>query len=292
MPELPEVEIIKRGLKSVLIGKKISDLSLRSDKIFLGDSSAIIGSRIDDIRRHAKMLEIDLSNGLALLIHLKMTGQLVYDHDSSLSRADKSKRIAGGHPSSDWVADLPNKFTHVIFEFAGGGRLYFNDLRKFGYIKVYKQSDLLGSRELKDIGPNPFTEKLNAEYLMEVVAKRPKIKIKQLLMDQTVIAGIGNIYADESLFCAKISPLRLAGEVKRTEFLKLIDCIRSVLGKAIKMGGSSENTFVHADGQRGRMQNHFNVYRRTGLDCPRGCAKIKRVVVGGRGTHYCPGCQK
>lgn len=292
MPELPEVEIIKRGLEEVLIGKKISDLSLRSDKMFFGQTSEIIGSSINGIKRHAKMLEIDLSNGLALLIHLKMTGQLVYDHDASLSRVDKSKRIAGGHPSSDWVADLPNKFTHVIFKFADRSRLYFNDLRKFGYIKVYKQSDLLGSKELKDIGPSPFTEKLNAEYLMKISASRPKIKIKQLLMDQTVIAGIGNIYADESLFCAKISPLRIARDVKRTELLKLIDCIRSVLDKAIKMGGSSENTFVHADGQRGQMQNHFNVYRRTGLDCPRGCGKIRRVVVGGRGTHYCPGCQK
>ena len=288
MPELPEVEIIKRGLESRIIGREISDVDIQVAKIFQGSKGDVVGAKISAIKRHAKMIEIDLSNGFALLIHLKMTGQLVFDD----KEGNKSRRTAGGHPSADWVADLPNKFTHVVFKFKDGGVLYFNDLRKFGYIKVYKQGELAKSKELKNLGPNPFNEELNEEYLMRVIARRPRIKIKQIIMDQTVIAGVGNIYADESLFCAGISPVRPVGQVCKTELSKLIECIRVVLKKGLEYGGSSENTFVNIDGKRGQMQNHFNIYRKTGKLCPNGCGKVKRVVVGGRGTHYCPVCQK
>lgn len=288
MPELPEVETIRRGLQRAIIDRKICDVDIRFAKIFSGDKKGVIGAKIIDVKRHAKIIEIDLSNQMALLIHLKMTGQLVFDEKPN----NKSARVAGGHPSDDWVADLPNKFTHVIFHFADGSILFFNDLRKFGYIKLYKQSDLKDSKELKDLGPNPFTKELNEEYLMEVISKRPKAKIKQILMDQTVISGIGNIYADESLFCAGISPLRLAVKIQKTELTKLIKCIRDVLEKGLHYGGSSENTFVNIEGNKGEMQNHFKIYRKTGERCPNNCGTVKRTVVGGRGTHYCPTCQK
>ena len=127
---------------------------------------------------------------------------------------------------------------------------------------------------------------------MRVISKRSRIKVKQILMDQTVIAGIGNIYADESLFCARISPLRPAGQVKKTQLTKLISCIRKVLKKALEYGGSSENTFVNVEGKQGKMQDHFQIYRKTGLHCPVCGGKIMRTVVSGRGTHYCPVCQK
>lgn len=288
MPELPEVEIIKRGLEERIIGLEISDVEIRLPKIFHGDKNDIVGSKITKISRHAKMIEIDLSNGKALLIHLKMTGQLIFDRLQN----DKTGRIAGGHPSVDWVAQLPNKFTHVIFRFCGGAVLYFNDLRRFGYIKVFNLDKIIDAKEIKDLGPDPFTKDLNEEYLMRIINRRGKIKIKQILMDQTVISGIGNIYADESLFCARISPLRPAGAVSRSELTKLIECIRKILTKSLENGGSSENTFVDVDGGRGQMQNHFKVYRQTGRICPRGCGKVIRCVVGGRGTHYCPVCQK
>lgn len=292
MPELPEVEIITRGLEKKIWGKVIDKIEVRADKLFHGSREDVVGKKITSIERHAKMIEIDLSEGKALLIHLKMTGQLIFDPSTSSGQANKADRVAGGHPSRDWVADLPNKFTHVIFYFKDGSVLYFNDLRKFGYVKVYDQQQLKNTRELKDLGPDPFTQNLTAEYLMKIISKRPRMKIKQIITDQTVIAGIGNIYADESLFCAKISPLRPAKDVSRSELQKLISCIRSVLKKALELGGSSENTFVNVEGQKGQMQDHFQIYRRTGQDCPHSCGKVKRVVVGGRGTHFCPVCQK
>ncbi len=288
MPELPEVEIVKRGLESKILGREIVEVEIRAKKLFSGEVSDVVGSKAKSISRHAKMIEVDLSNGKALLIHLKMTGQLIFDKKPG----DKCERMAGGHPSNDWVADLPNKFTHVIFKFKDGSVLYFNDLRKFGYIKVFDQDKIKDTRELKGLGPDPFTKELTEEYLMSVISRRPKSKIKQILMDQTNIAGIGNIYADESLFCAGISPLRLAKDVKRVELTKLIDCIRKVLKMGLEYGGSSENTFVDIDGKTGQMQNHFKIYRKTGNQCPGGCGKVKRVVVGGRGTHYCPICQR
>lgn len=287
MPELPEVEIVKRGLEAKVQGREIAEVEVRAKKLFQGEISDVVGAKITGVLRHAKMIEVDLSNGEALLIHLKMTGQLIFDKKPG----DKSERMAGGHPSNDWVADLPNKFTHVIFRFKDGSVLYFNDLRKFGYVKVYDQAKIKDVKELKSLGPDPFTEDLSEEYLMRVISKRPKIKIKQILMDQTVIAGVGNIYADESLFCAGISPLRLAKDVKRSELTKLIGCIRKMLKMGLEHGGSSENTFVNIEGQKGQMQNHFQIYRKTGRDCPHGCGKVKRTVVGGRGTHYCPMCQ-
>lgn len=288
MPELPEVEIIRQGLANHIVGKKIAEVSVRSSKIFQGDEKSIIGAKIISIERRAKMILIDLDNDRSLLIHLKMTGQLVFDKSPN----DKSTRTVGGHPSRDWVADLPNQFTHVIVHFIDGSILYFNDLRKFGYIKLYDTKEINSLKVLKELGPEPFSEKLTPEYLMAICAKRPRVKIKQILMDQTAISGIGNIYADESLFCAGISPLRPAGCLAKSELMRLINCIIKVLNKGLKYGGSSENTFVNVEGGRGQMQGHFRVYRKTGSICPRGCGKVVRTVVGGRGTHYCPICQK
>lgn len=288
MPELPEVEIIKRGLESKIIGKTIAELEVRAEKIFKGEKADVVDGKITQIVRHAKMIEIDLSNGNSLLIHLKMTGQLVYDEKPG----DKSNRIAGGHPSFDWVADLPNKFTHVIFKFTDGSVLFFNDLRKFGYIKVFPTNKILAIKEISELGPDPFTDKLNSDYLMKIISRRPNLKVKQLIMDQSVVAGVGNIYADESLFCAGISPLRQNKYLSQADLDKLIECIRKVIKKGLDFGGSSENTFVNVEGGKGDMQNHFMIYRKTGKDCPNKCGKVKRVVVGGRGTHYCPICQK
>jgi len=288
LPELPEVEIIKRGLEQKIVGKTISNVEVRVSKMLQGAKSDVAGAKIISIERRAKMIVINLSNENSLLIHLKLTGQLIFDRIAG----DKSQRVAGGHPSKDWVVDLPGRFTHLIFKFTDGSVLYFNDLRKFGYVKVYKTAELEGQKALKELGPDPFTEKLNPEYLMKVISRRPKIKIKQILMDQTVIAGVGNIYTDESLFCARISPLRLARDVSRTELVKLIVCIRESLKKGLKYGGSSENTFVDVEGKQGKMQKHFNVYGRKGEPCPVCGGKIVRTVVGGRGTHYCPKCQK
>ncbi len=287
MPELPEVEIIKRGLEQKIIGRTIASVDVRESKIFQGRKEDVVDSKIINIKRRAKMIVIELSNQKSLLIHLKMTGQLIFDRKPN----DKTTRTAGGHPSKDWVADLPSQFTRVIFVFTDGSVLYFNDLRKFGYIKVYKSSEIDDLKVLRELGPEPFDKEFTAEYLLRCCDKKPRTKIKQLLIDQTIISGVGNIYADESLFCAHISPLRLGRDIKLSELRKIAECVKEVLTKALKMGGSSENTFVDVEGKRGQMQNHFLVYRQTGRNCPNGCGKIMRTTVGGRGTHYCPICQ-
>jgi len=237
--------------------------------MFQGNKSDIVGHKIISIGRQAKMIVINLADGISLLIHLKLTGQLIF----SSSAGDQ------------------NKFTHIIFKFKDGSNLFFNDLRKFGYVKVYKTGDLPQVKELRGLGPEPYDKEFTPEYLMKVIARRPKIKIKQILMDQTIISGVGNIYADESLFCAKISPLRRAAEVSKSELAKLISCIKEVLNLGLRYGGSSENTFVNVEGKQGEMQNHFKVYRRNGQKCLVCKGVVKRIVIGGRGTHYCPACQ-
>jgi len=289
MPELPEVEIIKRGLKEKIVGKTIDNVEVRAEKSFQGKPEEIKGSKIESIERKAKMIVIALSNGKYLLVHLKLTGQLVFDHKAG----DKSGRVAGGHPSKDWVADLPNKFTHVILHFTDGSVLYFNDLRKFGYIKLLNKDELENQNLYKNLGPEPYSKDLTPEYLMKIFSRRPKAKIKQLIMNQSVIAGVGNIYADESLFCAKVSPSRLAKDMKRPELVKILECLKKVMDFSIAHGGSSENTFVDVEGKQGRMQDYFKVYQKTGQKCPNNCGgTIKRITLGGRGTHYCPNCQK
>lgn len=294
MPELPEVEIIKHGLEKKIVGQQIKEIEVRVPKIFQGNPKEISGAKIESIERYAKMLVVNLDNDKAMLIHLKLTGQLVYKVGKSVKSKvqDGQSDFRGGHPSKGYLLPLPNKFTHVIFHFKDGGVLYFNDLRKFGYIKLYKKEEIPSLKVLKELGPDPYNKKLTPEYLMKIISRRPKIKIKQILMDQTIIGGVGNIYADESLFCARISPLRAAKDVQRTEFEKIIKCIKSVMDFSIAHGGSSENTFVNVEGEQGKMQNFFKVYRQTGEKCPECGVKIERTVVGGRGTHYCPVCQK
>lgn len=284
MPELPEVEIIRRGLENKIVGKTIKNIEVHVPKIFQGDPRSIYGAKIKSIDRFAKMLLITLDNGKAMLIHLKLTGQLVYKNGSD--------EVRGGHPTKGYLGPLPNKFTHVIFHFNDEGVLYFNDLRKFGYIKLYTAKEVPSLKVIRELGPDPYSKDLTAEYLMKIISRRPKIKIKQILMDQTIIGGVGNIYADESLFCARVSPLRQAKDVKRTELEKIIGCINNVMDFSIAHGGSSENTYVDVEGKQGKMQNFFKVYRQTGEKCTECGGAIKRTVVGGRGTHYCPICQK
>lgn len=284
MPELPEVETVKEGLKKYIIGKKISIFTVLEKKTFSGNIKAIVGKRVVSVRRRAKVIIINLSGGESLLIHLKMTGQLIY--------RDKKRFFVGGHPSKDMVATLPNNHTRIVVEFADGSTLYFNDLRKFGYVRQYRFTEVYQSKELAGMGIEALDRGITADYLYKKARNKKSLKIKQLLLDQRIIAGIGNIYADESLFCAGLSPKRLARNVTKPEFCKLAKCIVGVLTKGIRYGGTSHKDYVNIEGERGTMQDHLMVYRKTGEPCETCAGKIKRIVVGGRGTHYCPNCQR
>lgn len=288
MPELPEVETIKLGLQDKIIGLKITDIEVRAAKIFQGNKKEVIGAKIKSIIRRAKILIFELDNGKSLVIHLKLTGQLVFHKDGS--------QATFGHPIPFAGTILPAKTTHVIFSFSDGSKLFYNDVRKFGWMKIVESSKLKDESFFKDLGPEPpvtdsAKNNLTIEQFNNMVSKS-NIPIKVLLMDQKKIAGVGNIYANEALFGAGIDPKRLAKKLSSGEIKKLYASILEVLKKGIKYGGSSENAYVDALGGKGRMQEHFRVYGKNGEKCPRCKGAIKRIVLAGRGTFFCEKCQK
>jgi formamidopyrimidine-DNA glycosylase len=283
MPELPEIETIKKGLAKKIIGKEIVDIKIETTKSFQGDKENILGAKIEEIGRRAKLISMKLSNGFNLLFHLKLTGQLIY--------VENGERMAGGHPSHDWHAKLPNTNTRLIFTFKNGSKLFFNDLRKFGWCKVLTDIEL---REIfEGYGVEPFTSDFTVDYLLRKAKKIPNRNIKQFLTDQEIIAGIGNIYVDESLFLAGVLPTRKLRDLSMAEWQKINVSVLKVLKLGLKYGGTSDRDYVNALGVKGGMQNYLKVYHRVGQPCLGGCGGVvKRMTIGGRGTHYCPTCQK
>jgi formamidopyrimidine-DNA glycosylase len=308
VPELPEVETIRRGLQTRIVGKRIASLTFDWPKSFQGEKSKVEGATVRGIERRAKTIRIKLHDDYNLLFHLKMTGQLIWRSPNAISNfkfliskqnpkpknlnSQKSDQFAGGHPDHDWHAELPNKHTRIVFIFDDGSRLFFNDLRKFGWCRVLTDKEIEAIHE-KDYGVEPLEKGFTAEYLQQHAERIPNRNIKQFLMDQSIVAGVGNIYADESLYLARISPLRKVKDVSMKEWGLIQKCVIEVLEKGIKYGGTTDSDYVDAEGKKGGMQNHLNVYHRTDDLCPAECGgKIERIKVGGRGTHYCPKCQK
>ncbi|MFH0937514.1 MAG: bifunctional DNA-formamidopyrimidine glycosylase/DNA-(apurinic or apyrimidinic site) lyase [Candidatus Daviesbacteria bacterium] len=281
MPELPEVETIRLGLQNKIVGKKITDLEILSSKIFQGDKKEVIGSKVTGIRRRSKILIIDLDSNFSLVIHLKLTGQLVYQG---------KERATFGHPIPYAGTILPAKTTKLIFTFDDQSKLFFNDMRGFAYLKVIKTEEVENLKAIKEFGPEPFTSEFTLEKFKEILEKRGK-PIKLVLMDQTLIAGVGNIYASEALFLAKIDPRKKANSLNSKEIEKLYKAVLEVLKMGLKYGGASDNTYVNVSGGQGKMQEHFKVYGKAGKPCPCG-GVIKRVSLGSRGTYFCPSCQK
>lgn len=274
MPELPEVTTIVNELKEEIVGKKIDDIEVRLPKIVRGDISKLIGQKIEKVERRAKLIIVRLSEG-NLAVHLKMTGQLFY------LPPGREQTMSG---------EKENKFTHVIFHFSDGSRLLFNDLRQFGYIKVLTH-DQLTQLVKNDYGIEPLESAFTAEKLQEIIYTHPTMRLKALLTDQSIIAGIGNIYADESLWEAKIHPLTQADALADGEIKALYRGIRKVLAEALQYRGTSMDTYRRTTGEKGEYELHRRVYRRDGEPCSRCKTTIKRISVGGRGTHFCPRCQ-
>ena len=290
MPELPEIETIVEGAKKSLIGKKIERVEIRVPKIvnFLVEEfkKGSIGAEIINIRRFAKIIVIDLSSGNSILIHLKLTGQLVYAGPGKIGQIEIEK---GGHPSRVYDQPLPHNYTHVIFDFSDGSHLYFNDIRRFGYLKLVKTAEVGERPEIKNLGPEPL-DGWTYEEFAEKLHRRPRSKIKQVLMDQKFVSGIGNIYANEIMFYARVRPDRLIGTLNEEEKKKIFKGIKFILKKAIVMGGSSENTYVNLEGKKGDFMKYAKVYQQKVCNICGG--PIKRITIGGRGTFYCPSCQK
>ncbi len=281
MPELPEVETIRRGLSKFIINHKLQDTEVLCDKSFIGQP---VTGKVKSIRRFGKALIIDLDNSQSLMIHLRMTGQLIYD-----DRNNTSERYAAGHPSDNFTADLPNKQTRVILKL-DTGTLYFNDQRKFGFIKVIATNDVSKDAFIKKLAKEPW-DMLPDEFYAKL-QKHPNSCIKATILDQTIICGLGNIYADEALFASHIHPERKCSSITKDESTKLLESAKEVMDKSIASGGSTMATYVKADGTKGDYLEKFaQVFRREGLDCPNCHTKIIKIKVAGRGTHICPQCQ-
>ena len=282
MPELPEVETMRMQLEKFLVGSTITKVQVNDKRILLGDVENIVGGKVAGVRRFAKVTSIDLSNGFSILTHVKLTGQFIYRGPKLPNPKKLSVKVAGG---------APGVHTRITFSFNDGGMLYYNDIRRFGWVRIVKTEDVEKEKFVKALGPEPFKD-LTIEYFQALLSKSRR-NIKVLLMDQTKIGGVGNIYANDALWLSKISPKRTANTLSSDESKLLYGAIETVLKAGLKYGGASELAFVTPDGNEGEYQNHTLAYGHTGQTCVN-CktTKIEKFFLGGRGTYWCPTCQK
>ena len=351
MPELPEVETVRRGLNQylpglVVVGTKTYD-SPKSFPNSLADVQAfLIGASVTAVRRRAKALMIDFDSDYSLVIHLKMTGQLVFIRKEGLAPplvpevnsdtaplslelgqdprgsanfapapANRPKsgsegstletqmvgvspsskdtaRFGAGHPSDSLVGELPDRSTRASLEFTDGSQLFFNDQRKFGWMRLMPTVEIAEIDFMKKVGPEPLEDSFTAQVFIERLRRRSGTTIKAAILDQTVLAGVGNIYADESLWGAKIHPATRVRDVSDEKLSLLLNEIKTVLLLSIEKGGSTDRNYVNADGKKGSYIEFARVFRREGLPCRRHPDQLlEKIRVASRGTHVCPVCQ-
>ncbi len=286
MPELPEVETIKRELEKVLINKSIKNIEVLWPKTVYPTTpnqfkKILIGKKITNLGRRAKMILIDLSGKQSLVVHLKMTGQLIYVPKNG-------KLISGGHPTAD--VQIPGKHTRLIFDLTDGSTLYFNDLRKFGWVRI--QDEKLKDHIAKNYGPEPLQKYFTLKKFEEILKRFPNRTIKQVLLDQTLIAGIGNIYADEACFLSDVMPNRPIKKLTKLETAQLHKNIIGVLKLSISKKGTSSKNYRRSNGEVGGFMPYLNVYGRAKQKCKKCDTLISKIKHAGRGTHFCKVCQK
>lgn len=288
MPELPEVETVRIGLQSFLPGRQVAAVTHDWPKGFPNADSDVkaflIDATITGVRRRAKVLLIDLNTAYSLVIHLKMTGQMVF--------RGSHEQFGAGHPNQSLVGSLPDKTTRVTFTFTDQSKLFFNDQRKFGWVRLLPTAEVENLDFFRKVGPEPLAADFSAQDFINRLQRRPRSNIKAVLLDQTVVAGVGNIYADESLWAAKIHPQSRVEDIPMASSKKLYAALRAVLQLSIEKGGSTDKNYVNAEGKRGSYLSFAKVFRREGKPCPRCGTSIIKTRVAGRGTHTCPTCQK
>jgi len=287
MPELPEVEVVRLSLEAYLTGKRIQKIEILNKKSFIGDPRLVEGQKIIKFSRIGKQLSIYLSNGYILLVHLKMTGQFIYG-DTLM-----------GHPTKDAFKQLPNKSTRIIFYFSPpsskrgtkGEILYFNDQRKFGWIKLLNQTELVEAQS--NLGRDAFAKNFTPQYVFTQLQKSRR-PIKVALLDQKYFAGIGNIYANDALFLAKILPTVPANKITQSQAKSIHHHLIDIMHQSVLAGGytAKDNQYLHPDGSKGESQFFYRVYDKKGEPCIKCGTKIKYLKLAGRGTFFCPHCQK
>ena len=287
MPELPEVETVARGLRRLIVGKNIVKVSHDNAKSFPNSlvevNNFMVGANIGGVRRRAKVIIIDLDDSWSLVAHLKMTGQMVYRGEENWG---------AGHPNDDFLAELPVRATRVQIEFSDGSKLFFNDQRKFGWMKLLPTAEIKNMPFFVKVGPEPHEDSFTLENFIDRFKRKKRSAIKAALLDQSVIAGVGNIYADESLWRAQIHPETRVESLDSSEFKRLYEAVRYVMNLSIEKGGSTARNYVNADGGKGNYLDYANVFRKEGSLCARCGSEIIKTRVAGRGTHICPVCQK
>ncbi len=285
MPELPEVETIRRDLLDVVLCKNIIKVDVIKDNLVKQDTdefiNIILNNQFLDIERRGKLLSFSLMGEWNMLVHLRMTGQLMYKGDKGL--------LVGGHSLSKTETVLPNPYSYIIFTFFDDTSLYFNCMRQFGYMQV------VGNKEKEKIfskfGPEPLLSSFTLNIFKNILYGKTTV-IKPFLLDQTKVAGIGNIYVDEACFDAGILPDRRVNTLSNTEIEKLYNSIKKILSKAVKERGTTFNNYVDANGNRGNFSTLLKVYGRGGMGCKKCGEVLEKIKVGGRGTVFCGFCQK
>jgi len=278
MPELPEVETIKRKLKPNLVGKIISEVEILSPKNFVGKKSDVIGTKITSVDRYGKVLVFKLANKKFLNVHFKLSGQILFSKNADKATFKNIIPFTKGNK-------MPANTTRVIIKFTDESGIFFNDLRKFGWMKVSEQP-------LKPKGTDIISKEFTPK-LISLITKKTRKPIKVLLMDQDLITGIGNIYANDSLFLAKIHPQRLSNSLTEKEIQLLYKTIKQTINEGIRDCGSSgaDEAFILPDGSRGGHQRNFFVYQREKKPCIVCNTIIKRIKHNGRSSFFCPKCQ-
>ena len=283
MPELPEVETIKKDLEKKILLKKIIKIEVLKPNLVKNKLNYFLKTVKNNtflrMKRIGKLMILELKDHKYLLIHLRMTGQLVYK--------DKQKIIVGGH-NYPQIDNLPNKYSHLTFTFQDKSQLFFNDLRQFGYLKIVSQEEK--DKVIKGYGLDLLAHTFTLNNFLNLFKERRSI-LKGVLLNQKIIAGIGNIYADEALWGAHIHPQRLVASLSEDDFERIYIDVRAVMNLSIEKGGSSNKNYVNAEGKKGSYMDFARVFRREGLACPRCGATIEKLRVAGRGTHICPVCQ-
>ena len=287
MPELPEVETVRMQLRHKVTSKTISSVEVFHSKTVNHDSTIedrLLGKTIADIDRVGKLMIFSFVNEseLYLLAHLKMTGQFFYvDHSGAVS--------GGGHTMTKHDFDLPAKHTRIAFHFTDQSSLYFNDMRLFGYTKLASASEVAQAK--KGFGPEPIDPEFDCEWFVKKLRTR-KTPVKAALLDQSFVAGLGNIYVDEALWRAKVRPMRRADRVTKAEAALLCKASGDVMNESINVGGTTFQHFVDTGGENGNFTDYLMVFGKQGTPCSRCGTNIVKTRCAGRGTHYCPGCQK